>query len=63
MGGETSTLADFLSNMTTFFTSLIAWFNSLISFVTSNPVLLVFLLIALGGIVIGMVRRWLPGRA
>lgn len=62
-GGAQPTLADFLSNMTTFFTSLIAWFTSLIDFVVANPVLLVFLLIALAGIVISIVRRWLPGRA
>lgn len=57
-----STLATFLSSMTTFLTSLISWFTSLISFVVENPVLLVFVLIALAGSVIGIVRRWLPGR-
>lgn len=57
-----STLATFLSAMTTFLTSLISWFTSLINFVVDTPVLFVFLLIALAGVVIGMVRRWLPGR-
>lgn len=57
-----STLATFLSEMTTFLTSLISWFTSLIKFVVDTPALFVFLLIALAGVVIGMVRRWLPGR-
>lgn len=56
------TLATLLSDMTTFFTSLISWFTSLIKFFVDTPVLFVFLLISLAGVVIGMVRRWLPGR-
>lgn len=56
------TLASLITDMTAFVTGLLGWMNSLIGFVTGNPVLLVFLLISLAGIVIGIVRRWLPGR-
>lgn len=56
------TLATLFENMTTFFTSLLTWFSSLIEFFTGEPILFVFLLITLAGTVIGMVRRWLPGR-
>lgn len=56
------TMETLLSSMTTFFTSLITWFTTLIEFFVDTPVLFVFLLITLAGVVIGMVRRWLPGR-
>lgn len=56
------TMETLLSSMTTFFTSLIGWFTTLIEFFVDTPVLFVFLLITLAGVVIGMVRRWLPGR-
>lgn len=56
------TLASLITDMTAFVTGLLSWMNSLLGFVTGNPVLLVFLLISLAGIVIGIVRRWLPGR-
>lgn len=59
---DATPMSTFLSTMTTFLTSLITWFTSLIEFVIANPVLLVFVLIALAASVIGIVRRWLPGR-
>lgn len=62
MGEETSALATFLGDFSTFLTSLITWFGDLIGFVTTNPVLLVFVLIALAASVIAIVKRWLPGR-
>lgn len=54
---------DFLTNAGTFITGLITWMTDLLTFVTSNPPLLVFVMIALAGSIIGIVRRWLPGRA
>lgn len=53
----------FLGSVGAFVTSLVTWMSALITFVTNNPPLLVFLLIALAGSIIGIVRRWLPGRA
>lgn len=56
-------MATFLSSVGTFVPNLIGWMGSLLTFVTENPPLLVFVLIALAGSIIGIVRRWLPGRA
>lgn len=56
-------MGEFLNNVTAFVNSLVTWMSSLITFVTANPPLLVFVLIALAGSIIGIVRRWLPGRA
>lgn len=53
----------FLSSVATFVTSLVTWMSSLLGFVMDNPPLLVFVMIALAGSIIGIVRRWLPGRA
>ena len=56
-------MATFLSSVGTFVTSLVNWMGDLLTFVTNNPPLLVFVMIALAGSIIGIVRRWLPGRA
>lgn len=56
-------LGTFLANVGTFVTCLVTWMGELLTFVTANPPLLVFVLIALAGSIIGIVRRWLPGRA
>lgn len=53
----------FLANAGTFVSSQIQWMTELLTFVTDNPPLLVFVMIALAGSIIGIVRRWLPGRA
>lgn len=57
------TMAAFLTDVGSFVTSLVNWMTDLLTFVTSNPPLLVFVMIALAGSIIGIVRRWLPGRA
>ena len=56
-------MGTFLNDVTAFVNSLVTWMSSLLSFVTDNPALLVFVLIALAASIIGIVRRWLPGRA
>lgn len=56
-------LGPFLTQVSEFFTALVSWMTNLVTFVTSNPPLLVFVMIALAGSIIGIVRRWLPGRA
>lgn len=53
----------FLATVGTFVTSLITWLSNLLTFVTESPPLLIFVLIALAGSIIGIVRRWLPGRS
>lgn len=57
------TMEAFLLDVGSFVTALVVWMTNLITFVTDNPPLLVFVLIALAGSIIGIVRRWLPGRA
>lgn len=56
-------MATFLPEVSAFVNALVVWLTSLLTFVTDHPPLLVFVMIALAGSVIGIVRRWLPGRA
>lgn len=56
-------MATFLNDVSAFVNALVTWMTSLLTFVTDNPPLLVFVLIALAASIIGIVRRWLPGRA
>lgn len=60
-GATTSTLTTILTAIGTFFTQFLDWVKELITFVTDNPILLIFVIIAIAGMVIGMVRRWIPG--
>lgn len=55
-------MADFITTFTAFVTGLLSWMTTFLGFVTENPVLLVFLLLVVAKIVIGIVRRWLPGK-
>lgn len=54
-------LSAILSAIGTFFTSFITWVGQVLSFITDNPILLIFVILAVAAIVIGMVRRWVPG--
>ena len=56
-------MGTFLNNVQAFVNSLVGWMTSFVNFVTENPPLLVFVLIALAASIVGIVRRWLPGRA
>lgn len=56
-------MTPFLAEVGAFVTQLVTWLTSLLTFVTDSPPLLVFVMIALAGSIIGIVRRWLPGRA
>lgn len=53
----------FLTDVGSFVSALVTWMSNLLTFVTDNPPLLVFVMIALAASIIGIVRRWLPGRA
>lgn len=54
-------LSEILTAVGTFFSAFVVWVGDVISFVTENPILLIFVILAIAGIVIGMVRRWIPG--
>lgn len=56
-------MTSFLTSVSGFVDALVVWMASLLAFVMDNPPLLVFVMIALAGSIIGIVRRWLPGRA
>ena len=59
------TLAALLTAITSFLSTsdgLLSWMGTFLTFVTDNPILLVFVFMALTRGVIGIVRRWLPGR-
>lgn len=58
--GDTFDMASLLSSVTTFFTSLISWFGELLTFVSAQPLLLVWVLLTIAGVAIGFIRRWLP---
>jgi len=40
---------------------MLTWVGELITFVTGEPILLVFVIIAVASIVISMARSWIPG--
>lgn len=54
-------LSEILTAVGTFFSAFVVWVGNVISFITENPILLIFVILAIAGIVIGMVRRWIPG--
>lgn len=58
---STMTLDTLLTSVGTVFTSILSWLTDILTFVTSNPILLVFVLLVLARIVIRICRRWLPG--
>lgn len=61
-GGTTAmTLASLITDITSVFTAVLSWLNTVIKFVTDNPILLIFVLMVLVGIVVRVCRRWIPG--
>lgn len=57
----TETLNEILTAIGTFFAAFLEWVGDVVTFITDNPLLLIFVILAIAGIVIGMVRRWIPG--
>lgn len=55
------TLATLLSDVGDFFTAMLGWVGQVINFVTGQPVLMVFVILAIASIVISMARSWIPG--
>jgi len=56
-----TTLASFMTTMTTIFTQVLSWISQAFQFVYDNPVLMLILCLAIAGIIMRMVRRWIPG--
>lgn len=40
---------------------MLTWVGELITFVTGQPILMVFVIISIASIVISMARSWIPG--
>ncbi len=55
-------MADFLAMLQTFLTSFLAMMGDVVTFIWEHPLILVVVMIAIIGIVIKIVRRFLPGR-
>lgn len=60
-GGTAIDISSILTAIGTFFTSFVTWVGQVLTFITEQPILLVFVILAVAGIVISMVRRWIPG--
>jgi len=53
------TLAQILEAITTIFTSIISWVGSVITMITSNPLILLFVVMGVALIAVGVVKRLL----
>lgn len=56
---ESMTLANIISSVGEIVTAAMTWATSAVNFITSNPLILMFVLISLVGIGVGLVRRFL----
>lgn len=50
-------MADILSTITTILASIVAWTTSVVNMITSNPLILLFVIIGVALIAIGVVKR------
>ena len=62
MEAFTTALTAILNNMVTFIGGLTGWMTSFLGFVTSHPILMVFVFMVIARFAISVVKRWLPGR-
>ena len=53
----TVAIATILSNVTAFVTEAIKWVGSFVSAITSNPLLLIFVIVAFVGLGVGLIQR------
>lgn len=54
---ETVTLATILTNVGSVVTSAVDWMGDIVSFITSNPLVLLFVTISLVGLGVGLLGR------
>lgn len=54
---ETVTLATILQNVGSVVTSAVSWMGDIVSFITSNPLVLLFVTISLVGLGVGLLGR------
>lgn len=58
----TSIMDGLVTNIGSFFTAILTWLGQLLTMITAQPLLLVFVILAITAVVIRMVRSWIPGR-
>lgn len=56
---EVDPMADILSAITSILTSIVSWVGSIVTVITSNPLILLFVVIGVGLVAIGVVKRLL----
>ena len=55
------TIEYFIGRMIHVYTRVLSWISEAFNFVYNNPVLLLILCLAIAGIIMRMVRKWIPG--
>lgn len=59
---ETMTMANIISSVTDVVTAAMTWATSAVNFITSNPLILMFVLLSIASLGIYIVRRFLRMR-
>lgn len=52
-----STMADILSAISSVVTSAVTWMGNFVTFIVSNPLVLLFVIVAFVGLAIGLIKR------
>lgn len=60
-GGAKTLMETFLTTVGSVFTQIVTWMSTVIGFINEQPMLLIFVLLAICSIVFRMIRKWLPG--
>lgn len=58
---ETKAMETFTTTVTAFFTAFVGWMTTILQTIENQPLLLVFVLLAIAAIVSRLIRKWLPG--
>lgn len=56
-GGTTSTIASIISDVTSLVTAASGWISTYVTAITSNPLILMFVVVAFVGLGVGLIRR------
>lgn len=54
-------MENFITTVTAFFTAFVGWMTTILGTVENQPLLLVFVMLAIAAIVSRLIRKWLPG--
>lgn len=57
MTTTTVTIASILGDVTTLVTSAVSWVGSFVGAITSNPLILLFVIVAFVGLGVGLIKR------